>query len=122
MRLAACLVALSMTVATPAIAQPVMVGGESDYDACGSVGKVVGLNPNGDNYLSVRAEASSKGRELDRLGPETNVFMCDQRGRWIGVVYGSGCGVGSPIPQRKAYNGPCRSGWVFKKYIQLIAG
>lgn len=111
------------TTLSPASAQPVMVGGEAGYDACGSVGRVVGLNPSGDNYLSVRAKPSSSGNELDRLGPNTNVFMCDQRGRWIGIVYGgNSCGVGSPIADRQAYRGPCKSGWVFDKYIELFAG
>ena len=67
--------------------------------------------------------SDATGNELDRLGPNTNVFMCDQRGRWIGIVYGgNSCGVGSPIADRQAYRGPCKSGWVFDKYIELFAG
>lgn len=34
---------------------PVMVGGDTDLDACASKGRVVNLDPNGDNFLSLRA-------------------------------------------------------------------
>ncbi len=113
---------------TMAMAADVMVGGETDFDACGAYGKVTGLNPNGDNFLAVRSRPSTSGAEMDRLGPGAGVFMCDDRNGWIGVVYppksdpNLSCGVGSPIANRQPYQGPCNSGWVFGKYITLIAG
>ncbi|MEL6947648.1 MAG: integron [Pseudomonadota bacterium] len=106
---------------------PVIIGQDGPgYDACGSSGRVVNLNPDGDNYLSVRARPSVNGAELDRLGPGFVVSMCSQNGRWIGIVYapnGQGsCGVGTPVPSPRPYEGNCRSGWVFNKYIELFAG
>lgn len=128
-RTAACsLLALSMVAPSTASAQsiPVTVGADGpNYDACGSWGEVFNLNPNGDNYLSVRDRPSSSGRELDRLGPSTGVAMCTQRGRWIGIVYsksGQDCGVSTPVLSPRGYTGPCRSGWVFNKYVRVIAG
>ncbi|MEM9678026.1 MAG: integron [Pseudomonadota bacterium] len=105
---------------------PVRLGLDGpEFDACGGFGEVYRLNPNGDNYLSVRNRPSGQGRELDRLGPKQGVWMCETRGRWIGVVYSKGgqdCFVSSPTRNVRNYNGPCPSGWVFDKYIKLIAG
>ncbi|WP_425416496.1 hypothetical protein [Oricola indica] len=102
---------------------PVMVGGSIEWDACSGNGEVSGLNPQGDNYLSVRAGPSSDSAETDRLGAATGVFLCDEVDGWFGIVYGSGgCGVTTPIEQRIEYEGYCRSGWVSKRYITITAG
>ena len=38
---------------------PVMVGGDSEQDACGGTYRVTGLNPRGDNFLSVRSRPAA---------------------------------------------------------------
>lgn len=127
--LSVCLVVALLAVAmapSPALAQravPVMVGGDADYDACSSVGQVARLNPNGDGFLAVRSGPSTDYGKIDELYNGDTVFLCDQEGRWHGVVYGSeDCGVGSPMPRRQAYNGTCRAGWIFDRYVDVIAG
>lgn len=108
--------------------RPVMVGGMDDLDACLTVSKVTGLNPRGDNFLSLRSQPSSKARELMRLRPEQQVWVCEEvAGGWTGVLVAPGdgsldCGVGTPIARRQAYSGPCRSGWVAGKFLEVIAG
>lgn len=100
-----------------------MVGGEADMDACAANGEVVGLDPNGDNFLSVRNGPNSKSTEVFRLNEGDQVFICDEARNWFGIIVGPGtCGVTSPITKRKAYRGGCRSGWVFGKYIRITAG
>ncbi len=104
---------------------PVKVGGEVDLDACGSVGQVHRLNPDGDNFLAVREGPGSAHPMIDKLYTDAQVFMCDQNGAWIGIVYGPDnvdCGVGTPIADRQSYSGACASGWVHGRYIKLIAG
>ncbi|ODS00632.1 integron [Methyloceanibacter methanicus] len=104
---------------------PVLAGGEADFDACGSQGVVRGLDPSGDGFLAVRSGPSSKHAVLDRVYNGAILNLCDQRGRWLGVVYSHetmDCGVGTPWPRRDAYSGPCRSGWVFRKYVADYAG
>lgn len=100
-----------------------------DLDACLSVGQVTGLNPRGDNFLAVRANPAASGREKDRLGPGRLIWLCDEAGDWLGVVYGDDrgddiddCGVGTPAQLPRAYAGPCRSGWVHSRYVVVIAG
>ena len=100
-----------------------------DLDACLSVGQVTGLDPRGDNYLTVRANPAASGREKDRLGPGRLIWLCDEAGDWLGVVYGDGrsdgpddCGVGTPATHPQPYGGPCRTGWVHSRYVAVIAG
>lgn len=107
----------------------VMVGRDGpDFDACGGYGEVTGLNPNGDNYLSVRSLPRVDSDELDRLGPDTGVIMCESVRGFEGIVYpGEGqdisdCATSSPGDGPRPYSGPCRSGWVSQTYITLIAG
>lgn len=108
--------------------RPVMVGGMDDLDACLTVSKVTGLNPRGDNFLSLRSQPSSKARELMRLRPEQQVWVCEETpGGWTGVLIAPAdgsldCGVGTPIASRRAYAGPCQSGWVASRFLEVIAG
>jgi hypothetical protein len=103
-------------------AVPVLVGGEVELDACGSVGIVSGLRGGQGNFISVRRGPGRSFREVGRLRPGDRVWMCDAREAWVGVVFGRGCGVAAPRAQRKPYNGPCASGWVAERYLRLEAG
>lgn len=108
---------------------PVMVGDGLDqpYDACSSLGRVTGLNPAGDNFLAVRGGPSTDFVKLDEVYTDNLVMVCEERSGWFGIVYERGgggperCGVGQPL-ERQAYRGPCRSGWVFGRYVEIIAG
>ena len=108
----------------------VRYGGSAVTDGCPSNSIVVGLNPEGDNFLAVKAKPSLASARTDKLGPGAEVYHCDTspNGKWIGIVYdGDGkwtgrCGVTSPVFRRKPYLGPCQSGWVSSKYIELVAG
>lgn len=137
LRLLLTVIAMAGLVAVPAASQslskrPVLVGTDDpDMDACGGVGAVTGLNPRGDNFLSVRQRPDIAGHEIYRLRSGHPVYLCDQSadGKWLGIVfqpadrqddYGS-CGVGTPLP-RQPYTGPCLQGWVSARYIELVAG
>lgn len=103
---------------------PVQVGNNDDLDACGSTGKITG------HLLSVRATPDAKGSQTARLAKGKIVQICDESAdsQWIGIVYAPAakpdmdCGVGTPISPRRDYDGPCRSGWVAARYVQVIAG
>ena len=106
---------------------PVEVGGDAELDACTSSGRIVGLDPKGDNFLVVRDGPGSKHRERDRLGSGALVAICDERGPWLGIVYPAPgtdveCGVSSPREARSPYRGPCRSGWVHGRFVEVVAG
>ena len=104
---------------------PIVIGGNYDWDACGGTGVVEGLDPAGDGFLAVRSGPGTKYAEIDRLYNGEELYICDQKGKWIGVVYtrrGQNCDVMSPWPARQAYTGPCKSGWAHQNWIRLIAG
>lgn len=108
-------------------ARPVMVGGDPEFDACGSMGMVSGLKPGGDGFLALRAGPSSQAALLDKLYTGEIVYICDAVGGWYGVVVVPAnperqCGVSSPIMPQQPYNGPCESGWVSSKWIEVTAG
>jgi hypothetical protein len=127
------IIALGLTglLATAAGAQP---GGRPvryglngpELDGCTPYSEITGLNPRGDNFVSVRAAPSVRATELDRLGPGRKVWICEEVGGWAGIVYGprasTGCNVESPLPRVRPYRGPCRSGWVSSRYVTPIAG
>jgi len=124
------LISLLLIGATPA-SSPVIIGKAGpDLDACLSVGEVSGFKDPANSFLSVRTAPDGKAREIDRLKNGHWVVMCDEakNGTWTGIVYTPGddremdCGTGSPVESERAYGGPCKSGWVFSKYIQIIAG
>ena len=94
---AAALVALVAPVIAGRIDVPVMAGGsDPGYDACGSSGTVMGLNPRGDGFLAVKSGPGLEFARIDRIYNGQNVTICDQRGVWYGIVYslnGRDCGV-----------------------------
>lgn len=115
---------LAAAAATAALAAPraVTVAYDPDIGACPDNGRVHGVASRRDNYLSVRAGPGVRERELDRLRNGTLVLICDDAGNgWLGVVYNrSGnqdCLIGQTDTQRRPYRGPCRSGWVSRRYI-----
>jgi hypothetical protein len=117
----------SAAMASAAAAQPsraVRIGISSDEaDACGGSGEVSGLNPRGDNFLSVRAAPSARARELGRLRPGQVIRICERAGAWWGIIYGrtedQDCGLNA-VRRPRAYAGPCRSGWVAARYVRPL--
>ena len=102
---------------------PVMHGGYAYEDACASIGEIRGIDKYGDGFVSIRSGAGSKYSMKDKIHKNgTKVIICDNHGKWIGIVYGEDCGTSSPIVKKQPYKGSCKSGWVYEKYIVLIAG
>ncbi len=108
-------------------ARPVVIGSDGMTDACPAVARVTGLKRGGDNFLSVRVGPGIRHREADRIGPAALVHVCEDRGDWVGIVYAPAgrdvdCGVSSALRKPVAYRGPCRSGWVHRRFVEIIAG
>ena len=125
----------SVSVASSACApptHPVVVGGDADRDACDTWATVAPLNPKGDGYLTVRFGPTVKATEMDRLKSGHPVMICNDSkdGKWAGVVYPADhagdladCGLSSPDARPShPYDGPCKSGWVARRYLWLSAG
>lgn len=107
---------------------PVIITASTDGEACGS-GEIVGLDPRGDGFLSVRSgPAGAPYTEIDRLYNGDQVYICGTKGPWRAVVYMPGrvlsasCGVSKPWSTDQAYTGPCRSGGIHTRYLKPTAG
>ena len=104
---------------------PIIIGGDPDYDACGGVGIIKGLDPHGDGFLAVKSGPTLSAARLDKLYNGDRVYICSQKGNWVGIVYSKGyqqCNVSTPWPEAQPYTGPCRSGWAYKTWIRPYAG
>ena len=111
------------------IPMPIRVGTDGpDMDACGTYAEVANLDPDGDNYVSVRDAPSTSVKERDRLDAGQGVQVCATSNGWSGIVYAGeddeeqDCGTGSPVATVRNYTGPCRQGWVDSRYLEMVAG
>jgi hypothetical protein len=92
--------------------------------SCAS-GVVTGLDPRGDGFLAVKSGPHLKFSKIDQLFNGQDVYLCESRGDWLGIVYPveERCGVGSKSwSVTDSYSGPCSSGWVHKAWIKATAG
>ncbi len=77
-------------------------------------------NPNGDGFLAVRGGPDAGYAKLDELYNGDVVTICDEKGSWFGDrLMARTAAPAAPVPRPMAYNGPCRAGWVFGRYVGL---
>jgi hypothetical protein len=108
---------------------PVRIGEYgANFDACATIGTTRHVEAGGS--LPVRAAPFETGEQTGSIRPGTRFFVCSRSldQKWFGIVYDEasgpalGCGVSDPVTARRAYDGPCRSGWVATPFVKLIAG
>ena len=105
----------------------------------GAIARIVGLRKGGDGFVSVRAAPSTKAAELDRLTASRPVIALTPATDWskvtfIGVIYPAGGSGGVSLsvvcdfpetppgpPFDRIYTGPCRSGWVHRRFVEVLA-
>lgn len=112
-----------------ASATPVRVGeAGASFAACQAAGTTRNLAAG--QTLAVRAAPFDSAAVTAQIAPAARFFVCARSidEHWMGVVYEEGgtlssaCGVSAPVPSRRAYVGPCRSGWVASASVRLVAG
>ncbi|MFM9976504.1 MAG: hypothetical protein ACKVOP_00455 [Sphingomonadaceae bacterium] len=134
---------LCMGQAAPVAPKPIRIGvAGPELDTCPSSGRVTGTNPRGDHFLNVRAAPDVHAKVLHRLKPTGSVTICDRSpdGKWLGVIYGDidilglreedvldagdggDCYDNTPLKRPQIYRGPCKSGWVSARFVEIIAG
>jgi hypothetical protein len=98
-----------------------------NFDACAGAGTTRNLPG---KTLPVRAAPFESAAETGSIASGARFFVCNRSHdqKWLGVVYqesgalAEACGVSSPTTERRAYDGPCRSGWVASAFVRLVAG
>lgn len=99
-----------------------------NFAACNAAGVARNVAPG--ETLQVRAAPFDSAALVDEIRPGQRFAVCtrshDQK--WFGVVFDKGnddatrCGVSAPVTARRAYEGPCRSGWVASPFVRLSGG
>jgi hypothetical protein len=108
---------------------PVRVGERGpSLAACNAAGTTRRLESS--ESLAVRAAPFDNSDQTGAVPAGGRFFVCtsslDQK--WFGIVFSDGfalddrCGVTDPLPARRSYDGPCKSGWVSSPFVKLIAG
>jgi len=102
---------------------PVMVGGQVEFDACGSAAELAFLE---NEKVKIYSAPDERSNIRDLISKKILVSVCDSSNGWFGIVYSTDenirCGTGSPIKIRQAYEGPCNSGWVKESNLGGWAG
>jgi hypothetical protein len=99
------------------------------FAACNALATTRNRSAEEGQTLAVRAAPYEAAHETDRLPAEATFFICSRSldQKWFGLVYDQGgvvadhCGVSRPLPSRRDYKGPCRSGWASSASVRLIA-
>jgi hypothetical protein len=122
----ACLTAaLAVSAFNPAAAQsldvPVMERASDGLDTC-ALGQVTGLKADGDGFLAVRSGPDSGHAKLDELHNGDRVWLFEQKGEWIGIVYGVEELSCSPVETDRKVKTDGRKGWVHENWIEVLAG
>lgn len=113
-------------------AVPVRIGelGPS-FPACNATGMTRNLAQG--ETLSVRAAPFDTAPETGQVPGNARFAICSRSHdqKWLGIVFdeagpgqwgtGQDCGVSAPVTSRRAYEGPCRSGWVSSPFVKLVA-
>lgn len=76
-------------------------------------------------HLLVRAGSGHRFESIDRLSTGERVYTCSNRGEWIGVAYSTPnvrCGGPGPVGLDIRRTKSCRSGWVHRDWIEVLAG
>lgn len=102
----------------------------------GAVGHVINLKKGGDGYVSVRAAPTTKASERDRLTLGTHVILVaepdgNRKTPFTSIIYDPDnregalmdrCGLPEGPPYFEGlYTGPCKSGWVSSRFVEVLA-
>jgi hypothetical protein len=79
----------------------------------------------GSSRLPVRVGPGRRFKRRDALREGERVYTCNERGKWLGVVFSrpnATCGNQQPIGLDITLTRSCRSGWVHRRWIEIITG
>ena len=109
---------------------PVIIGepGTGIVDACPSLGSIAGLKSKKGSFLAVRSGPGTRYAMIDKLYERQTFYMCgiSKDGQWHSIVYSEepliDCNVSMAVDKPQVYSGKCKSGWVHRKWVEVLAG
>ena len=99
----------------------VMERADDGLDTC-AYGQVAGLKSDGDGFLSVRTGPGTKYESFDELKNNDKVWLFEERNGWYGIVYGLDELNCSPVENDRPVETDGKKGWVFGKWVEVLAG
>lgn len=99
----------------------VMERADDGLDTC-SYGQVFGLKADGDGFLSVRRGPGTTYESFDELKNNDKVWLFEEKDGWYGIVYGVEELTCSPVESDRPVDTDGKKGWVFGKWIEVLAG
>lgn len=100
---------------------PVMERADDGLDTC-AFGQVTGLKADGDGFLSVRRGPSVSYEAFDQLQNKEKVWLFEEKDGWYGIVYGVDELSCSPVETDRPVETNGKKGWVFGKWVEVLAG
>ena len=100
---------------------PIMEIADDDFETC-AFGKVAGLKADGDGFLAVRTGPGTDYSKIDELKNDDEVWLYEQKGKWIGVAYATDNAPCDPIKEDRPLNVNGKKGWVHENWITVVAG
>jgi len=109
--------------------EPVRIGELGpDFAACETHATTRNRSAAAGHTLAVHAAPYEAAKAVDQLPAGATFFICSRSldQQWFGIVYDEGgtlsdrCGVSDPVRSRRAYEGPCRSGWVSSTFVKFV--
>ena len=77
------------------------------------------------SHLSVRSGPGLQFSKVDQLRAGKPVYICDEQGDWLKIFYGgeeTPCGSVSSVGLDVRKAAACKSGWVNRKWIDVLSG
>jgi len=76
-------------------------------------------------FLTVRSGPSIKSSKIDQLPEGHVVYICDEQEQWFKIFYSGPkgtCGTASPNGMDARDVRACSSGWVDRKWVNVLSG
>ena len=97
----------------------VTIGGSSRLAACSERAVI-----DGGRVVALMSGPDHEARRITSLASGSQLFVCEHRGDWLGVVVAAvdpeTCGVSLSQAQREPYRGGCVSGWLLRSDVVLM--
>lgn len=100
---------------------PVIEHADENLDTC-SYAQISGLKADGDGFLAVRSGPGSNYTKLDELKNNDKIWLYDQQGDWIGIVYGTDNIECSSMDEDREIQTDGKKGWVHQNWVEFLAG
>ncbi|MBL8588894.1 MAG: hypothetical protein JNK46_10235 [Methylobacteriaceae bacterium] len=120
----------------PIVLRKSVVGGLNIIENSATLATVFGLKGGKGSFLSVRVGPDAGLREIERLTEGRMMIpIAQDNPEWFGVVYApagletveaiaAACRIdeaaAATLPEQSVYRGPCKSGWVNRRWVKLL--